>query len=98
MGFVRNPIDPPGTFSTTSLLMASWLCYSQYDSLNYLRYDPKTRLHWFHDPESLIQFIVEGYHALDPRVELHRFEKVRARLLREKNRADADYRAGGSHV
>jgi hypothetical protein len=70
-------------YGTTSLLLASWIQYSKRNP--YLGYhDGKF---WFVDGEHLIQFLIGGYHGLDPQVGLHEFEKVRSALLSDKLRA-----------
>ena len=70
-------------YGTTSLLLASWIRYSQHNP--YLGFhDGKF---WFADGEHVIQFLINGYHDVDPRANIHQFEKIRSALLSDKIRA-----------
>jgi hypothetical protein len=71
-------------FSTTSLLLATWVLYSgQNPFLGF--HDGKFT---FADGEFTIQFLIGGYHDVDPSVHLHKFEKCRAQLVLARRGAD----------
>jgi hypothetical protein len=74
-------------FSTTSLLLASWVLYSKQNPFVGYR-DGKF---WFADGEHTVQFIINGYHDVDPRANIHEFEKCRNRLLVERRRVAGPY-------
>lgn len=70
-------------FSTTSLLLASWVLYSGKNPFVAFR-DGKF---WFADGEHTVQFLIAGYHDADPRANIHQFEKCRAQLVLERRLA-----------
>jgi hypothetical protein len=73
---------PSPPFSTPSLLLASWILYGERNE--FLGY--RNGKFWFDDSENTIQFLISGYHGVDPRVNLHKFEKCRASLLTERRK------------
>jgi hypothetical protein len=74
-------------FSTPSLLLASWILYSEQNK--FLGY--RDGKFWFDDNASTIQFLINGYHGVDPRVNLHKFEKVKNSLLSLKLRQQRSF-------
>jgi len=79
----------PKIFSTSSLLLSSWIHYSERN--RYLGYrDGKFH---FADGDDLIQFLIAGFHDINPQVDLLRYERVRGYLVDSRKKA-----SGGSHV
>jgi hypothetical protein len=70
-------------FSTTSLLLASWVLYSGQNPFIAFR-DGKFI---FADGEHTVQFLIAGYHDVDPSANIHKFEKCRAQLVLERRLA-----------
>ncbi len=69
-------------FSTSSLLMASWVLY--WGKNPFLGYrDGKFH---FADGESTIQFLIAGYHDADPQANIHKFEKCKTFLITERRK------------
>lgn len=81
-------MSTPPIFSTKSVLLAAWLDYAHDLNLRFLRYDANAHLFHFWDPDNRAQSIIDGSYKLDPSVSLHKFERIRARLLADKMRAD----------
>jgi hypothetical protein len=70
-------------FSTTSLLLASIIEYSQRNK--YLGYhDGKF---CFDDSESTVQFLIGGFHNVNFSVNLKRYEKARGYLVHNRRKA-----------
>lgn len=69
-------------FSTPSTLLASWILFSERNP--YLGY--RDGRFWFDDPEFLIQFLIGGYHDINPQANIHRFERCKSQLISDKLR------------
>jgi hypothetical protein len=69
-------------YATTSCLLAAWIRYA--DQNPYLGFhDGKFQ---FADGEHTIQFLISGYHSVNPAANIHQFEKISSALLSEKLR------------
>ena len=67
-------------FSTASLLLASWIHYSERN--RYLGY-ADGKFH-FADGEHTIQFLINGFHGVNPQVDLKKYESARGFLVRDR--------------
>lgn len=86
-----HPAD--NTFTTPSVTLASWLVYAHSLELRLSHYDTKTRLFKFWDPAHLAQKIIEGEYHVDPQVSLHKYQRIRDKLLGDKLRLDGQQKA-----
>jgi hypothetical protein len=70
-------------YSSSSLLLSTWILHSKQNPfLGY--HDGKF---WFADGEHTIQFLISGYHDVNPAANIHEFEKCRAELVVARRKA-----------
>ena len=75
---------PSFVHSTPSLLLATWIAYSEQN--RFIGFSDG-KFH-FDDSGQTIQFLIAGYHDVDPRANIHKFEKCRSFLMATKRRSE----------